>query len=195
MPLLGNSEIQLPNFPFLITVHRSAFCTHCFPSVNGENETKPKQNAELSFKNFYASRGCRHFVVRSRPHNGTMAKYRNLYRICFLQYRNFTGSFQRNIKRNYLEFDAKASNGCLHLQVDWTCLCHTLAFRNLFCGVHMVPKLYFGPYLVIWWHWPLTLKFSEMLNTPLISLFHKQKSPPGTLEWSYGSKTVILPAL
>ena len=39
------------------------------------------------------------------------------------------------------------------------------------------------------------LKFSEMLNTALRSLFDGPKFLPGTFEWSYDSQPVILPIL
>ena len=35
--------------------------------------------------------------------------------------------------------------GVLRLQVDSVCLDNTLAFKNLFCSVHMAPKLHFVP--------------------------------------------------
>ena len=69
--------------------------------------------------------------------------------------------------------------------VDSICLSHTLAFRNLLCGVHMAPKLHFLPYLVIWWPWPLILKFSEMLNTVPISHFDWWKFLPTLFKSSY----------
>ena len=42
---------------------------------------------------------------------------------------------------------------CLPLQFDSLRLGHTVAFKNVPCSVHVVPKLHLCLYLVMWWSW------------------------------------------
>ena len=60
----------------------------------------------------------------------------------------------------------------------------------------MAPKLYIYPYLVMWcdlYLWPLDLKFSEIFNTTIISVFvNEKKFLSGTLKLSYGTKNTLL---
>ena len=78
-----------------------------------------------------------------------------------------------------LTFDLWTSNfqNCLTL-AQWVFLIDKSSYLVHLHGV-MAPKLHFCPYLVIWWpwHWPLDLKFSEMLNTTRRSLFSLTKVP------------------
>ena len=45
----------------------------------------------------------------------------------------------------------------------------------------------------MWWPWPLTLQFPEMLNTTPVSLFDWKKFVPGLFVLSFGSKTTFKP--
>ena len=58
-------------------------------------------------------------------------------------------------------FNAKASVGCLHLQIASICPGHRLAFKNHLCNVHTGFKTAFFAHLVILAFGP---QISEMLQ-------------------------------